>query len=147
MLKKQDIRKIIWSVYTIIWIYFIFFDNSYGQEDHIFLYLVLGWIPFLILHKIWKTEIENMSIDELIKKGQKYIPHDLRTKIMDGTFDKLSNIEKKEFIHDFLKRVPANIKQRLVDIDFEENPEPYLKIMQQSKLEEKNQLLSKRKII
>lgn len=54
-------KKYIWSVYILIWIYFIFFDSSYEQSDHIFSFLIFGWIPFLALHLIWK---KNSSTDQ-----------------------------------------------------------------------------------
>ena len=49
-------RKYIWSVYVIIWIYFFFFDSSLDQSSHIFTFLIFGWIPFLILHFLWKNK-------------------------------------------------------------------------------------------
>ncbi|SRR6266496_4540828 len=48
-------KKYIWSVYIILWVYFIIFDSSYEQSDHIALYLVFGWIPFVILHFLWRA--------------------------------------------------------------------------------------------
>jgi hypothetical protein len=45
--------KYIWSTYILLWLYFIFFDSSYNQEDHILTYLIFGWIPFLILYSLW----------------------------------------------------------------------------------------------
>ena len=57
----DNARKYIWSAYFILWVYFIFFDSSYEQEDHILLYLTLGWIPFSILHFIWKKSQPSSS--------------------------------------------------------------------------------------
>lgn len=52
-------RKIIWTSYIIGWIYFIFFDSSYSQDDHFFYYFIFGWIPFVILHFLWKNDDVN----------------------------------------------------------------------------------------
>lgn len=49
----ENVKKYIWSAYILIWVYFIFFDSSYDQDSHIFTYLFIGWVPFLILHSIW----------------------------------------------------------------------------------------------
>lgn len=47
-------KKYIWSTYAVLWVYFIFFDSSFEQSDHIVLYLIFGWIPFIILHYLWR---------------------------------------------------------------------------------------------
>jgi hypothetical protein len=50
----ENVRKYIWSVYILLWVYFLFFDSSIDKSDHISIYLFFGWIPFLILHFLWK---------------------------------------------------------------------------------------------
>lgn len=52
-INMNDARKYIWSLYILLWIYFIFFDSSWDQNDHISLYLIIGWIPFLAVSWIW----------------------------------------------------------------------------------------------
>jgi hypothetical protein len=50
----ENIRKYIWSVYILFWVYLLFLDSSIDKSDHISIYLFFGWIPFLILHFLWK---------------------------------------------------------------------------------------------
>ena len=51
----NNTKKYIWSAYVLLWVYFIFFDQSYEQSDHIGSYLFFGWIPFLALTLIWRN--------------------------------------------------------------------------------------------
>lgn len=55
-------KKIIWSIYILGWVYFVFLDSSYSQTDHIFSYLLFGWIPFLALHFLWKNK-DNVGLE------------------------------------------------------------------------------------
>lgn len=64
----SDERKLIWSLYILIWVYFIFFDNSYRQGDHIFYYLLVGWVPFLTLHFVWKPKQKTTSQNQKMEK-------------------------------------------------------------------------------
>lgn len=54
-------KQIIWTTYIIIWVYFLFLDTSYGSEDRFFIFIVLGWIPFLVLHFLWKNGKSNVD--------------------------------------------------------------------------------------
>lgn len=45
-------QKIIWSGYIILFIPCLLFE----AEDSFFLYLLLGWLPALILSFIWKDK-------------------------------------------------------------------------------------------
>jgi hypothetical protein len=76
----NNARKYIWTVYIILWVYFIFFDSSYDKGDHIVAYLLFGWLPFLILHFVWKnknvkayTSVKAENIEEIVelKKARK----------------------------------------------------------------------------
>ena len=49
-------RKIIWTTYLAFWLYIAFFIRSYDKGDYIMLYLIFGWIPFLIAHFIWRDK-------------------------------------------------------------------------------------------
>lgn len=49
-------RKFIWTLYILLWVYFLFFDSSYEKDSHISIFLIIGWIPFLILHFLWKNK-------------------------------------------------------------------------------------------
>jgi hypothetical protein len=51
-------NKYVWTLYLLIWFYFIFFDTSYNKESNIATYLFLGWIPFLLASWIWKRNNE-----------------------------------------------------------------------------------------
>jgi len=57
-------RKIIWTVYLAFWLYIAFFIRSYDKSDYIFLYLIFGWIPFLIAHFIWRDKKDNKAKGE-----------------------------------------------------------------------------------
>ncbi len=52
----NNTRRYIWTVYILLWVYFIFFDSSLDKDSHTSTYLIIGWIPFLILHFLWKNK-------------------------------------------------------------------------------------------
>lgn len=64
-------KKYIWSAYILLWVYFILFDTSYDQSSHIFTYLVFGWIPFLVLHKLWKSTVPPLNETHIVGNPEK----------------------------------------------------------------------------
>lgn len=67
----MNVKKYIWSAYILLWVYFIFFDTSYDQSSHIFTYLVFGWIPFLVLHKLWKPVAPPLNDPQVVANPEK----------------------------------------------------------------------------
>lgn len=64
-------QKIIWSMYLGIWIYIFFLVDEYSRDSYIFGYLILGWIPFLIAHFIWKDKSSKPKTKEQLERIKK----------------------------------------------------------------------------
>jgi len=65
-------RKYIWSVYVLLWVYFIFFDASFEQDTHIFTYLIFGWIPFIAISWIWGKDNNHSKNNHSPETDEKY---------------------------------------------------------------------------
>ena len=46
-------QKIIWTIYI-----FVLAVSLFNDDDNFVGYLVLGWVPFLITHLLWRNDKE-----------------------------------------------------------------------------------------
>lgn len=64
-------RRVIWTAYLAIWIYLLFVGDSSELEYNIMYYFSFGWIPFLLLHYLWRgvspEKAKSTSLDDLKK--------------------------------------------------------------------------------
>lgn len=114
----NNVKKYIWSIYILLWVYFIFFDSSVDQASHIDTYLVLGWIPFVIVHFIWrnKTTLPTVqevspSTDDQYKLLWQIHEKEMATSIIQASTDaKIFLKDNQQRLEDFGKRIGRDVK-------------------------------------
>lgn len=94
-------RKYIWTIYILLWVYFIFFDNSYSQEDHISTFLILGWVPFAILSWVWRPKNNSFIPKDGIASFTQKLKFDILLSVLENpTIIQRAGVELEEYKKD-----------------------------------------------